>query len=288
MKKLFMLFAAIAALTIVACNKDDKKVDPTGGVDVCPDNLVAYFPLNSAEDCIVTGAGVTLDGLGGAAKFGVGARGGCYESTGNIDTEAYLKLNVPANFVRTLSAFTLSAWIFPNDYRGGIFTVGSSDEGVDANWGALALFLDGGNPDDGAILKGYFYNDAPGAVWHGFYPWVSGITALAWQFVTMTYDSATSKLMLYVNGTPAYEQDVFLGPADEEGNQAAAGEIAMLNATCCYIGAFAQRMTGASAETWLSFYSGKIDEVRIFNKGLSETEVAQLYRAEVAVTDGLD
>ena len=47
-------------------------------------------------------------------------------------------------------------------------------------------------------------------------------------------------------------------------------------------------MTGASAEEWLSFFSGKIDEVRLFNIGLSETEVASLYRAEVAVTDGLD
>lgn len=284
MKKYFMLFiAAIAALTIVSCNKDDKKVDPTGGVDVCPNNLVAYFPLNSAEDCIVTGEGITFDGIGGTAKFGIGARGGCYESTGDVNTQAYLKLNVPTNFVRPLSSFTLSAWIFPNDYRGGIFTVGSSDAVVDANWGALDLFLDGGNDDNGATLKGYFYNDNTSAEWHGFYPWVNGITKLTWQFVTMTYDEATSKNMLYVNGAKVFEQDVLLGDG-----KPGAGKVTLLNATSCYIGAFAQRMSGASAEEWLSFFSGKIDEVRLFNKGLSETEVAQLYRAEVAVTDGLD
>ena len=282
-KYLMLLVAAAAAVTLVACNPEDKKKDTSGGVDVAKDNLVAYFPLNSAEDCITLGEGVSYDALGGTGKFGVGARGGCYESTGDINTQAYLKLNVPASFVRKLSSFTLSAWIFPNDYRGGIFTVGSGDAVVDANWGAFDLFLDGGNDDNGATLKGYFYNDNTAADWHGFYPWVNGITKLAWQFVTMTYDENTSKLMLYVNGAKVYEQDVLLGDG-----KAGAGKVTLLNATCCYIGAFAQRMTGASAEEWLSFFSGKIDEIRLFNVGLSETEVAQLYRAEVAVTDGLD
>ena len=284
MKKYFMMFVAAAtALTLVACNPEEKKKDTTGGVDVAKENLVAYFPLNAADDCVTLGEGVKFNALGGTAKFGVGARGGCYESTGDVNTQAYLKLDVPAAFVRNLSSFTLSAWIFPNDYRGGIFTVGSSDAVVDANWGAMDLFLDGGNDDNGATLKGYFYNDNTAADWHGFYPWVNGITKLTWQFVTMTYDENTSKLMLYVNGAKVYEQDVLLGDG-----KAAAGKVTLLNATCCYIGAFAQRMTGASAEEWLSFFSGKIDEVRIFNIGLSETEVASLYRAEVAVTDGRD
>jgi len=284
MKKFFMLFvAAVAAVTLISCNPEDKKKDTSGGVDVAKDNLVAYFPLNSAEDCVTLGEGVSFDALGGVGKFGTGARGGCYESTGDVNTNAFLKLDVPATFVRNLSSFTLSAWIFPNDYRGGIFTVGSSDSVVDANWGSFDLFLDGGNDDEGATLKGYFYNDNTTADWHGFYPWVKGITKLTWQFVTMTYDENTSKLMLYVNGAKVYEQDVLLGDGKD-----GAGKVTLLNATCCYIGAFAQRMTGASAEEWLSFFSGKIDEIRLFNIGLSEAEVASLYRAEVAVTDGLD
>ncbi|MBO4558398.1 MAG: LamG domain-containing protein [Bacteroidales bacterium] len=283
MKKFFVVLAAFAALTLASCDKENKKVDPTGGVDVCSENLVAYFPLNSATDCVVTGEGVTYDALAGTAKFGVGARGGCYESTGDVNTMAYLSLKVPANFVRSLTSFTLSAWIFPNDYRGGIFTVGSVDKVVDANWGAFDLFLDGGDADSGALLKGYFYNDNTAADWHGFYPGFRAINALAWQFVTMTYDENSSKAMMFVNGSKVFEQDVLLGDG-----KAGAGKITMLNAANCYIGAFAQRVTGASAEEWLSYFSGKIDEVRLFNKGLSETEVAQLYRAEVAVTDGLD
>ena len=284
MKKLFAIFAAAAAiLTIASCDKEDKKKDTTGGVDVCKEALVAYFPLNSAEDCVTLGEGISYDAIGGAGKFGTGARGGCYESTGGVSDQAFLKLNVPANFTTQFSSFTVSAWIFSNDFRGGIFTVGSTADGVDANWGALNLFLDGGDADAGAWLKGYFWNTNPSADWHGFYPSAQCVHRLTWEYVTMTYDASTSKVMLYLNGNKMFEQDVLLGDG-----KAAAGEVTLFPASSCYIGAFAQRMSGASAEEWLSYFSGKIDEVRIFNKGLSASEVMQLYKAEIAVTDGLD
>ncbi|NLZ50832.1 MAG: hypothetical protein GX899_03885, partial [Rikenellaceae bacterium] len=64
--------------------------------------------------------------------------------------------------------------------------------------------------------------------------------------------------------------------------------ISLFNASSCYVGAHAQRVSGASAETWLSYLAGKVDEVRLFNKGLSANEVQALYRAEVAAADGLD
>ncbi|MBP5504478.1 MAG: LamG domain-containing protein [Bacteroidales bacterium] len=281
MKKVFLLLAAVAALTLTACNsKEKQEQERTGGVDVAKENLVAYFPLNSAEDC-VKGEGLSYDA--NTATFSVGARGGCYESKGDVNTQAYLKVNVPVTIVKDMTSFTLSAWIYPNDYRGGIFTLGSSDANVDANWGAMDLFLDGGDADNGAILKGYFFNNNPAADWHGFYPTAQVVNTLAWQHVVMTYDAATSKLHLYKNGSDVYEQDVLLGDG-----KAGAGELQLFNVTCCYIGAFAQRMTGASKEEWLSYFSGKIDEIRLFNKGLSAAEVSQLYRAEVAVTDGLD
>ncbi len=52
-----------------------------------------------------------------------------------------------------------------------------------------------------------------------------------------------------------------------------------------YIGAFASRETGKSSESWLSYFAGKIDEIRVFNKALSEEEMLALYKAEVKVSD---
>lgn len=285
-KYLFLIATAVAALAIVSCKKDDtKKVDPTGGVDVATANLVAYFPLNSATDAVKLGEGVTFDKIAGKAKFGVGVRGGCYESTGTVEEEAYLKLNVPATFTSSLSSFTLSAWVYQTGHRGGVFSVGSTDEGVDPNWGAMSMFLDGGNADDGTMLKYYYNNTNPNAKWHGFFPGYKGqeVALNTWFFATLTYNENTSKQAIYVNGVQVFEGDVLL-----EGGGAGAGKISLFNASSCYVGAHAQRVSGASAETWLSYLAGKVDEVRLFNKGLSANEVQALYRAEVAAADGLD
>lgn len=287
MKKFFMIIAtAVAALAIMSCKKDNtKKVDPTGGVDVAAENLVAYFPLNSATDVVTLGEGVTFDKLAGKAKFGVGIRGGCYESTGTVEEEAYLKLNVPATFTSSLTSFTLSAWVLQTGFRGGIFSVGSADKNVDPNWGALSMFLDGGDAESGTMLKCYFNNNNPNAEWHGFFPGYKGLEVSKgrWFYATLTYNETTSKQAIYVNGQNVFEGDVLL-----KGEGAGAGKLTMFNASNCYIGAHAQRVSGASAETWLSYLAGKVDEIRLFNKGLSASEVAALYMAEVAAADGLD
>ena len=80
MKKLLFL-AALAALAVVSC-KENPTVDPTGGVAVGAENLVAYFPLDSQDAAITKGEGITVAELGGSGAFSeAGARGGCYVNT---------------------------------------------------------------------------------------------------------------------------------------------------------------------------------------------------------------
>ena len=294
MKKLLVL-VAIAALAVVSCNKE-KTPDPTGGVSVAAENLVAYFPLDSQEAIITKGEGVTFAELGGSGEFiAKGARGGCYNnSSADHETKAYLKLNVPKTFLSSLSSFTVGAWINAPTQRGGIVTF---DGGSDPNWGAWDLFLDGGD-EEGTVLKGYLFNN--GTEWGGFYPNYKGaeVAQNKWIYVTYTYDAATSYANLFVNGVlvgPADEEGKILGtnlcwagPADEEGKQDKLGELHLSAVNCLYIGAFASRETGMSAESWLSYFAGKIDEIRIFNKGLSEQEVKALFQAEVTAADGIE
>ena len=115
--------------------------------------------------------------------------------------------------------------------------------------------------------------------------------------MTYTYDEASSYANLFVNG-------VLVGPADEEGKIAGTnlcwagpekdgkqdklGKLNLSEVSCLYIGAFASRETGKSAETWLSYFAGKIDEIRVFNKGLNEQEVKALFQAEVKAADGIE
>lgn len=296
MKKILFIAAAVAAVMAVSCGKDPQKEDKTGGVSVAAENLVAYFPLDSQEAAITLGAGVTFAELGGKGEFtAAGARGGCYQNaTADHEKQAYLKLNVPQNFLKNLTSFTVGAWVNAPTQRGGIVTF---DGGSDANWGAWDLFLDGGDAN-GTTLKGYLFNN--GTEWGGFYPSYNGpeVAQNKWIYLTYTYDEATSYANLFVNGVLVGPKDddgnilgtnlCWAGPADAEGNQAKLGKLNLSEVSCLYIGAFASRETGKSSETWLSYFAGKIDEIRIFNKGLSEAEVKALFQAEVKAADNLD
>ncbi|MBR5043455.1 MAG: LamG domain-containing protein [Bacteroidales bacterium] len=294
MKKLLFL-AAFAALAVVSC-KENPTVDPTGGVAVGAENLVAYFPLDSQDAAITKGEGITVAELGGSGAFSeAGARGGCYVNTSaNHETRAYLKLNVPTDFLKKLGSFTFGAWINAPSNRGGIITF---DGGTDPNWGAWDLFLDGGD-DAGTTLKGYLFNN--GTEWGGFYPNYKGpeVAQNKWIYVTYTYEEDSSYANLYVNGTlvgPVDEKGNILGtnlcwagPADDKGNQDKLGKLNLSDVSCMYIGAFASRETGKSSETWLSYFGGKIDEIRIFNKGLKADDVKALFQAEVRAAENLD
>ncbi|MBP5636146.1 MAG: LamG domain-containing protein [Bacteroidales bacterium] len=296
MKKILFIAVAVAAFMAVSCDKDSKNDAKTGGVNVAAKNLVAYFPLDSQEAAITLGEGVTVVELGGAGEFTTaGARGGCYQnSTADHDKQAYLKLNVPKDFLKKLTSFTVGAWINAPTQRGGIVTF---DGGTDANWGAWDLFLDGGD-GEGTTLKGYLFNN--GTEWGGFYPTYKGkeVAQNKWIYVTYTYDEATSYANLYVNGVlvgPADEEGniagtnlCWAGPEDAQGKQAKLGKLNLSEVNYLYIGAFASRETGASSESWLSYFAGKIDEIRVYNKGLSEAEVKALFQAEVKAADNLD
>ena len=296
MKKYFLIIAAaVAAIAIVSCKKEDKTTpDTTGGVSVASENLVAYFPLNSATDVITLGQGVTYAELGGKGEFNAkGFRGGAYNNkSANHDTQAYLKLNVPKDFLSKMSSFTFTAWVNSPSQRGGIITF---DGGTDANWGGWDMFYDGGD-DQGTTFKGYMFSTK--TTWGGFFPTFKSeaIVANQWIQVGFSYDENSSYANLWINGilVGAVDKEAgkvlgtnlcWAGPADDQGNQEKVGKVVQPDVTCMYIGAFASRETGKSDEGWLSYFAGKIDEVRIFNKALSEEEMLALYKAEVKVSD---
>lgn len=287
MKKIFFVLAAsVAALAMVSCDKnggkDEPKVDPTGGVDVAAKNLVAYLSLDSKDKCS-SASNVTLAEVIGQGDFTAeGARGGCYVNKSNDHgVQAGLKFNVPANFLKNMTSFTFGAWMNAPTQRGAIV---SFDGGTDANWGELDLFLDGGN-EDGTVLKGYFFNST--SEWGGFFPNYKGLEVAQnkWVYVTLTYDETTSEDALWVNGVKVFSSTCYAGPKPAEGEQALLGAFHSTDVTSLYVGAFASRETGKSSEAWLSYFGGKIDEIRIFNKALSEDEVMELYKAEVKVSD---
>ncbi len=95
-----------------------------------------------------------------------------------------------------------------------------------------------------------------------------------WSHLALSYDEATSTFKLYVNGSVSTTKVV-----------AGLGPLNFVNSGKMVFGAD-QFMTSPShtsshgAEPWASFLIGRLDEVRIYNKALTDADVSALVLLE--------
>ena len=212
-------------------------------------------PYTSIAEATTT---ATPAGLVGAWAFGEGSGTTSVDASGNNNTATLqgaswstagrygnaLSFNGTSSIVRVASssslnltsAMTLSAWINPAASQSGWRTI--MQKQVDA------YFLNASN-DTGALRP------SGGATFGGSTQFVTGTTASpvnAWTHVALTYDGATVRL--FVNGTQV--------------------------ATRAQTGA----MQTTSNPLWIGgnqpygeFFNGLIDEVRVYNRALTQSEV---------------
>ena len=131
---------------------------------------------------------------------------------------------------------TMEAWIYPTASQSGWRTIMQRE--VDA------YFLNASN-DTGALRP------SGGGTFNGTVAWVTGTTANpvnTWTHVALTYDGATMRL--YVNGVQA-------------ASQAQTGAIET-NSNPLRIG---------GNVPYGEYFQGRIDEVRVYNRALSQAEI---------------
>jgi len=149
-------------------------------------------------------------------------------------TNARVTVNNSAS-LRLTSAMTLEAWVFPT-------TVNSAWRDViykgDDNYYLMAMSNNSSHPVGGAILGGV-YAEAIGP---------NALTANTWAHLATTYDGATVRL--YVNGV-------------QVASQAKTGTIAT-STNPLQIG---------GDSIYGQYFAGRIDEVRVYNRGLSVAEI---------------
>ena len=88
------------------------------------------------------------------------------------------------------------------------------------------------------------------------------INALTWYYLTMTYDGSSdeSGLKIYINGVEVTNTTVITNTLSNS----------ITNSNTFNIGTTGQKITGA-------LFYGKIDEVSVWNKELTQTEVTEIY-----------
>jgi hypothetical protein len=105
-----------------------------------------------------------------------------------------------------------------------------------------------------------------------------------WHHVVCSYDAATSKLAVYVDGDkrnlPANVTDKYQDDPAKGG--APLGNLAFKNATKFVFGCYKQNLPGGAPDPWMKNYDGGLDEFRIYSKALADADVKALYDLEKA------
>lgn len=272
----------LSCLTIASCSKD-KEDDPYAGKTdpstIASASLVGYFPLESAAASISKGEGISYSKTGGAGSFAVGRRGNAYKGS---TAEAYLEYNVAAtNIFKSMSEFTLAAWIKSPSAGGAAKIFGLN--GGDGFMGNLVFMLEGNSNADSLDIKGYLFNSA--TEWQGQDLRVLNTAFLSdkWVHIVYSYNKTTSTMALYANGLFVSDGIKFAGPETAPGVQPLLGAVTFgTDMSKINIGAWPQQLDG-TGQDWMKFYPGLLDELRLYNKALTDAEVKALYDAEITV-----
>lgn len=254
--------------------------------EVAAADLVAFFPFDGNTND--SKGGITGGTINGGGTFTAGKKGQAYKGA----TNAFIAY-ANAGPLATLTSFTVSLWINTNKHDGGaqgVFTITKADGSF---WGNFFMLIEGAGPADNMLAKVHFEKNATGVsnVEH----WLETTGAIrqnymgnmygAWRHIAFSYNEATSKFFMYVNGNKLPFKDPTV-PRNDEDRLAAPGvplgPLVFKNPARFVVGGY-QNQLGApynSPEPWMLPYTGAIDELRFYKKALTDQEVNALFQLE--------
>lgn len=284
-----LMFAMVAGMTTFnACKEDEKKdesLPPIGGYnsadEVASTSLVAKW---SFDENYNESKG-NLTGVNNGGSLVNGKKGKAYQGASG----AYVAYNDAGATLPALKSFTTSFWFKTEKHDGGAQSVFMLSKDS-AFWGNFFFLIEGRPLTDSMFCKVHFEkNDAP--AWKEQWIEFNGSNMLPgahgkWNHVAFSYDAATSKFAMYLNGN---KMTLPAGMTDRYGDDpstggAPLGNLNFKDAKKFVIGGF-QNNLGApwsAPEPWMLNYTGALDEMRIYNKALADADVKALYDLENA------
>lgn len=282
-----------AGIFFASCSKDDSpSLPPIGGYnsadEVATSNLVAYWGFNG--DNKEGKSGVAPD-KSENASFATGIKGQALSlSNGYLRYPTIAGLNSANGF----ASFTATAWVNAKNKDKGASSIFALNEALatQADWGgAMGLILETASykpASDTLVLKGIL-GQYSGPVRAGHdnlnnfgvmgtdYQVVKG--AGKWTQIVVKYDAATSTIDVYGNGVLVSNKNFRLR------NDGKLGPLVFPTSTTVLVGGFANSSTGytkSPIQDWQSLFNGQIDEIRVYNKALSDGDISALYQLELA------
>jgi len=273
---IFYLFVFCCGIVFfTSCNKkEDSFSFTTGNVDpasIESSGFQLYMPLENSTYTGMYSKGLGIDSINIAAtggKFVSGARG--YAFSADTFKKAFIKVPLKSSaFVKKLKEFTLSFWVYVPDTSSKQISSLFIADGGDNLFGSLSMTL------DSVYLNGCVYNAAVDSTYKISTP-KRNLKANNWSHIVFTYDSTASKISLYVDGKVSNETTCLT----KAPTVAPMGPLTLSSAmSTIYLGAWIQQIKG-SATSKMAYFPGKIDEIRMWSKCLTQDEVSALSQAE--------
>jgi hypothetical protein len=293
---LMLATVVMATFTIQSCSKKSSgsstpPVTLIGGYassdSVAASNLVLYWNFdNSVSEKEL--------GLTPASSSGVtyttGIRGQAYQ--GGSGVSAIFAVPSADQSKLNLGSYSISFWYNmstqqPSGDPGGVFFLSGTQTG---DWNELIYEFEPYSPVSGdsvSFHNGFNNIGAPAGAYAAFtmQAWDTLGTG-AWTFVTCTYDGPSSTYIVYEDATPIqnasawgfqtsniiYQQSSTTGPVEGALNWSADLPDSIT------IGQWpADNSYGVSTTGGHSCYMGQLDELRLFNRALKQSEVTGLY-----------
>lgn len=245
------LATAVISTFLFACQKEEN-IDTPEPISTLGDGLVAHYPLNgNANDVTTNQNNGTITGASSIAdRFGNSNAAYVFNGTSN-----YIKINNSAS-LDLKESFSISTWISPDNYSSPGVVVWNGDAAFAKDpyilyftnrpgYNALGVRKDAGS---GLTINETF---APSNVIF------SGI----WSHVVVTCNAVTKQMKIYING--------------ELKNTGTFADMSIGYSTTNFY-----TMIGAAESTAGidNFFKGKVDEVRIYNREINQTEVTEIFK----------
>lgn len=287
--KIVKYFLSIIALglTVTSCQKMDRPVlgdYPKDDQALPPGDLRFYVPFDTASDQFRFTARDSISG--NPAFFSANPLTiipGVKDSGVNgTDQNAILYLN--ANDFPQATSFTVAFWEKNTVPTGGspqfVFSLPSKDY-----WHQSALFLlvdhDGAGSTQDSAATSFVLQDnwfvahdkekLPGHLLNG-----------QWHHLAITYDETTSKITYYVDGSKVTNVSDASSTWLTNGNPH--GAVSFQNTYNFVLGGWNKHAglgNGAPTDAWIQSWQGGLDQFRLYNKALSESEIQALYNSKL-------
>ena len=267
-KPLFLIAGSLLILSSCYKRFDPATYQPpldiggyTSASQIASSSLIGLWSFEGGLKDSVSGN--TLTNTGTAFSTGLKGQG----MQGALNSYA---LTTPSAAVANMQSFTIAYWVNSPAPSNGIIGLVNLAK-TDGFWGNIDMFFENGSTNDNGKFRAHVTNGATEA-------WTTkdGITKLfdKWNHIALTYDAASETFKLFVNGSVIVTNPVpGFGPIHFT-------NLGGLVFGCVQFQTTPSQTSSTGSQPWASYLTGRLDEVRIYDKALSDAELSALVLLE--------